>query len=275
MKHEHYVNIFAPYGFHHAKFFSGYPYFFAKKPEVIANILHLDNPLEALIFSQARTNMKYSDLIGLVLMNPDPLIHYTSESLKLLNRKELKNKSIILDKNEDSSIFKRIAHAYKIGAPQDIIAKAEINKDFKGNNWLYVTACDFNAFKINVKAITALASLSENELKAFKIHEFGFYLHWPKQDIHLNIDSLAIIASPKLLNQKLSALAKDCKSFGLLMKQFRNANSQFSQKDFSPINERQIRKYENGEAYPTYKNLTIIASKYQLSVNDYLNKLLV
>ncbi len=49
--------------------------------------------------------------------------------------------------------------------------------------------------------------------------------------------------------------------------------SEFTQKDFGELSERQIRKYENGENYPSYESLQVISSTYGMSVNEYLDVL--
>lgn len=181
---------------------------------------------------------------------------------------------LLLDTTHESKlIFRRIINAYKIQAPNEIIAKFEVYKEDNDEVSLQIMGADFTELTINSKAISAIANMTYKELLNFELEEYGFDISWPAKDIHLNLESFKMVADKKFMKKCMRKIGKEKREFGSLMKKFRESKSEFTQKDFGELSERQIRKYENGENYPSYETLQTISSSYNMTVNEYLNAL--
>lgn len=243
----------------------------------ISKIFHKEKvQLNFIAFSKKtkkQQRLEDQEVTGLICIVDEKFTDYASQLFSIRFRKELKGNLLFLDRTEESrSILRRIIHAYKIKATEDILVKAVIYQD-ANSILLQVTGADLTEYTIDSRSISSLARLTFKELQKFEIDEYGFDIHWPLQDIHLNLESFKIVDNPKLLKRRMKEIASEKESFGNLMKKFRERHGQLSQKDFGTLSERQIRKYENGENYPSYDALKIISEAFKMNVNEYLNAL--
>lgn len=236
----------------------------------IAPILHVKKiRIDCIVFLK-----KTEEFAGIVIIINDKFKDFYSEFTNFLSIKSLKDKILLLDESPESKlVLRRIINAYKINVPSEIIAKFSVHKEDDGEILLQIIAADFTELTINSKMISVLADMTYKELSAFKLEEFGFDVSWPAKDIHLNLESFKMIADKKFMKARIEKIEKEKKQFGALIKKYRENHSRFSQKDFGNLNERQIRKYENGESYPSYESLQTISSAYGMTVNEYLNAL--
>lgn len=200
---------------------------------------------------------------GLILQS-EPALHTISGSylLKGLNKK-------IIDKIHTvrKEVITRIIHAWQIGAQKDLIAEFEVTSDGQ----LYVMSCDFNFFKCNHKEFRSLTNLSEKDLINYQIDKFGRYIEWPMKDIHLDVYSFKSKVDEKYKKELLLENLKHFKDLGKRMELFRKKQKK-SQKEFS-LSDRQIRRFEAGTAFPSYKALEKIALEYNLKLDEYVGKL--
>lgn len=271
------IEIYAPKGFIYENEVIKYHNSELLDKPKIAQILHKDAiRFDCIIISKkARKNQRLQDqeVLGLICIVDQKFTDYASQFFTIGFRKELKNKILLLDETEESrAILRRIIHAHEIKAVEDIIAKVVVYNDANVNS-LQITSTDLSEYTIDSKSIASLCALSYKELQDFEIDEYGFDIHWPKKDIHLSLESFKIVCDPKFLKKRLNEIAKEKQAFGALMKKFREKTGKLMQKDFGALNERQIRKYENGENFPSYDALQTISEKYEMSVNDYLKAL--
>lgn len=244
----------------------------------IAPLLHKKNiRIDCIIFAKKtkkKQNLLEQEVAGVVFIADDEFKDNLSEFTSFFAIKELRNKILLLDTSQESKlILRRIINAYKIQAPSEIIAKFAVYKEDNNEISLQITAADFTELTINSKEISALAKITYKELLNFELEEYGFDISWPIKDIHLNLESFKMVSDVKFMKKKMREIGKEKKEFGSLMKKYRENKSEFTQKDFGDLSERQIRKYENGENYPSYESLQIISSAYGMTVNEYLNAL--
>lgn len=272
------TEIIAPKCSAYAREVAAYPNSRLLDKSKIAPIFHKKNlRIDCIIFSKKTKkhhNLLDSDVAGVVFVADEKFKDYFSEFVSFVAIKELKNKILLLDTSQESKlVLRRIINAYKIQAPGEIIAKFAVYKEGNDEILLQITAADFTELTISFKMISALANMTYKELLNFELEEYGFDISWPTKNVHLNLESFKMVSDKKFLKTRMREIGKEKKEFGYLMKKHREDKSEFSQKDFGDLSERQIRKYENGENYPSYESLQVIGSAYGMAVNEYLNTL--
>ncbi|MBS0289815.1 MAG: helix-turn-helix domain-containing protein [Proteobacteria bacterium] len=272
------TEIIAPKSSVYANEVAAYPHSKLLDKSKIAPILHKKSiRIDCIVFAKKATkkqNLIDHKVMGVVIVADDKFKDYLSEIASFFSIKELKNKILLLDESSESKlILRRIINAYKIQAPSELIAKFSVYKEENDEVFLQITAADFTELTINPKTISALANMTYDQLLQFELEEYGFNVCWPKKDIHLNLESFKIVTDQKFMKKRMKEIEKDKKEFGALMKKYRESSSEFTQKDFGGISDRQIRKYENGENYPSTESLQTISATYGLTINDYFEKL--
>lgn len=271
------TEIIAPKNSIFASEVAGYPNSKLLDKARIATIFHKKNiHMDCIVFSKntrKKQNTLGGEVMGVIFVADDKFKDFLSEFASLVAIKELKNKTLLLDTSTESkAVLRRIINAYKIQSPSEIIAKFAVYKE-DDEILLQIKAADFTELTINAKEINALANMSYKELSNFELEEYGFDISWPAQDIHLSLESFKMISDKKFMKKRIKEIGEEKKVFGSLMKKYRETQSQFTQKDFGTLSERQVRKYENGENYPSYDSLQAISSAYGMTVNEYLNAL--
>ena len=106
------------------------------------------------------------------------------------------------------------------------------------------------------------------ERSDFTISEEGSYLHWAKQDIHLDLDALRYAIDPNIKHKfdayKLTYDQLFGKAIATLRKQ-----SKLKQSDIMGLSERQVSRIEKGEG-TKIETLSLFAQAHQMKLNDYL-----
>jgi DNA-binding XRE family transcriptional regulator len=157
----------------------------------------------------------------------------------------------------------RILNAWEVGAADQLIATATV-----AGNSLLVQTCDFTLHTIPFESLKALRVISNRE--RFVIARDGSYVHWPEQDIHLDMDALRYAIDPDWREKKDRERLLHNKRFGAAVEVLRK-DFNLTQADFFPdVSEREIRRIEKGEILPRVATLNSIAKKHGLVLNDYL-----
>lgn len=214
---------------------------------------------------------KLDSILGVVLLDlNNNLSLFLSEFIKHLNKKEILNKLFVVnDEKIAEEMFKKITHANKIDSASSLIMHAEILPNGK----LRVISCDFKKYDIDISNIKSLKAMDSKELKNFEIEKYGSYIYWPEKDVHLDLTSFKAAVDPDFKKKLLKKSLSKNKEFGNMMKAFRVSKG-LSQKDFGgDISERQLRRYESGEQWPTFKTFEKISQIFGLSVHEYLRQL--
>ncbi len=167
----------------------------------------------------------------------------------------------------NEEVVKRIVHAWRIGAQNDLIADFTVDSDGE----MFALSCDFQIYKCNYKQFDSLIDVSREDLGQFQIDRFGRYVNWESKDIHLDIFSFKAIVDEKFKKELFVKNLKHYKDLGLRMEAFRKSKG-LTQKDFELV-DRQIRRFENSEDFPGSKALQSIASTYNLEIGEYLEAL--
>lgn len=158
----------------------------------------------------------------------------------------------------------RVLNAWKMGSEHDLIAAAAVF-----NARLYVLNCAFEKFEVAFSDLPVLKKIHPSELVSFEIDKAGSFLHWPKQDIHVDIDDLRYFTDEKWrLKIDQDRLIYDTK-FGAAIMTLREEMG-VKQKDIAGLTSRQLRRIEKGEARPRIETFSLIAKGHKMSLDEYL-----
>lgn len=143
--------------------------------------------------------------------------------------------------HQNPEVLRRLLRAWQLGTPEALIADASVAEDT-----LFVVSCSFQLYNIPFAELPALRKISQENRNSFVIDEDGSFLHWPHDDIHIDIDTLEYQTNPEYRrNADLKRLQHNRK-FGITLKQLRN-KAGLRQSDIPGLSARQVRRIENGE----------------------------
>ena len=111
---------------------------------------------------------------------------------------------------------------------------------------LFVVSFSFQFYNIPFAELPALRKISQENRNSFVIDEDGSFLHWPHDDIHIDIDTLEYNTNPEYRNKADLKRLQHNRKFGITLKQLRN-KAGLRQSDIPGLSARQVRRIENGE----------------------------
>ena len=90
--------------------------------------------------------------------------------------------------------------------------------------------------------------------------------------MHLDLESFRVRIDDKLKMglKKKKMLAN--KGYGIAIKKIRESHN-IKQSDIKNISEREVRRIEKGESFPTVKTLEILGKAHGMEFNDYLEEI--
>ncbi len=160
----------------------------------------------------------------------------------------------------------RVMQAWKNGMQDKLIATAEV-----AQNLLLLITCALETLEVSFNEVAALRKIPISDRQHFKISSEGSYIHWPNQDIHLDVESLRYATDNEWRKlQDIHRLNAD-RRFAAAIANLRKARG-IKQSGISGLSERQVRRIESGEP-TTAKALECLAKSHGLSLNHYLNKI--
>ena len=163
----------------------------------------------------------------------------------------------------NAELPQRVINAWSWGAQDQLIANATVMGDR-----LLVFSCGMEKLEIVFDALPCLKSIPIDERANFKISEEGSYLHWPKQDIHLDLDGLRYAINPNIKHKFDAYKLTHDQAFGKAIATLRK-QSKLRQSDIIGLSERQVSRIEKGEG-TKLETLSLFAQAHQMELNDYL-----
>jgi hypothetical protein len=160
----------------------------------------------------------------------------------------------------------RVITAWHIGAQNQLIADASVL-----NNSLIVLTCNLDTIEIPLEILTKLVDIPQGEVGQFIIASDGSYLYWPKQDIHLDLDSLRYMLDPKCKQRADQAKLLADKRLGSAVA-FLRTSLGLNQAAITGLSERHVRRIEHGER-ASVKSLTFLAEAHTMELDEYLSKI--
>jgi hypothetical protein len=168
---------------------------------------------------------------------------------------------------ESKAVLRRIVFAHAHGAADQLIASVEII-----DGRLLVWSCKPTLYECAIKNISALQSLSPQQLARLQISESGSRIHWPQADVDLDLATIRYHTDPvyraaedKNSRQRALAYAKS-------IRKVREKHG-IKQNAVRGLSERQIRRLESGAVQPHHKTLEKLAAAHSLTVDSYLGEL--
>lgn len=167
--------------------------------------------------------------------------------------------------HHDYSVPKRVLSAWEHGGQEQLIANATV-----ANDKLFLNSCALETLEVPFDALPALKRIPKNARASFEISEEGSYIHWPKADIHLDIDAIRGALDPDWRARTLATHLTHSKRYGEAIAHLRKERN-LRQSDIPGLSERQVRRIETGARLKTGA-LRFLASAHGLLLDDYLTR---
>lgn len=130
----------------------------------------------------------------------------------------------------------------------------------------------FGRLEVPVGAISRLRDVHKPENEAFEIDEYGDFVFWPGQDVHMGWAQFLQAVDPQArlrAEQKSEAFNR---AYGLAIRRLRES-CQLRQSDIKGLDERTVRRIETGATRATASAIRFLAAAHRLSPEDYMRRL--
>lgn len=181
---------------------------------------------------------------------------------ELANLRTMRNTIV----HSDFKVPNRILFAWQAGAQGELIADARVFGED-----LIIVSCEPNTYAIPFASISALDEIPVQERGDFRLADDGSYLHWPGQDIHLDLDSLLIEIQPERRARAEKVKRAHGKVYGEAIARLRS-ESGLRQGDIAGLSEREVRRIESS-GQVTVDSLRKLAAAHRLKLSEYLDRL--
>lgn len=184
---------------------------------------------------------------------------------QMLHQAEIRSSQrILLHSNQE--VPKRVLRAWSLGCPAELIATAQVTHDE-----LFVLACDHSFFRVKFEEMAALRNIPPQRRSTFTISSEGSYLHWPEDDVHIDLDAVRYLKDDAWGEKKKSERLLYDVRFGEVVAALRKRNG-IKQAEIHGLSERQVRRIEKGER-TKIDTLAIVARSHGLSLKEYLDEI--
>lgn len=170
--------------------------------------------------------------------------------------------------HSDPDVPARVLRAFSIGAEDELIGNATVIEGL-----LFLIGCSGATYDIPMDQHPVLRRIPKPDRHRFCIAPDGAFVHWPKQDIHLDLGEARIFLDPGEQEKAKARSAQSSEQFGQALVAIRN-RQKIRQSDIPGLSERQVRRYEHGARVPL-QSLRTLAKAHGMQLNDYLDELAV
>jgi transcriptional regulator with XRE-family HTH domain len=166
----------------------------------------------------------------------------------------------------DDTIPRRVLSAWSIAEQNKLIADATVSDDR-----LFVISCALKRFEVPFERFAALRDMPNAERSDFTIQPDGAYIHWPRPDVHLDLEAIRVAIDPGMRRRATRIKAHHDERYGQAIAMVRQKHG-LKQSDIEGLSERQVRRIEKGEG-TTVQALERLAQAHGISLQDYLTQL--
>jgi hypothetical protein len=156
-----------------------------------------------------------------------------------------------------------VLRAWEIGAQDRLIAEADVS-----NGTLFVLSCALERLQIPLARLRPLARLPKARRREFDLATDGSYLHWPRGDVHLDLDALRYVVDPAWRARADLERVTHHARFGRAVAVLRKERG-LKQTQIPGVSARQVRRIEGG-SLPGSKTLRRLARAQGLDLGEYL-----
>ncbi len=137
---------------------------------------------------------------------------------------------------------------------------------------LYVMTSSGKKITIPFEQIKSLKDSSYKVRSNFRVSEEGSYIHWPDNDLHMDLDGLMVLIDQSYRDRaKLESLRYNT-VFGAGVASIRKECC-VTQSEIDGVSEKEIRRIEKGEIFPNSSTIKKMAKAHSLNFDEYLNKI--
>ena len=153
----------------------------------------------------------------------------------------------------------------QLNAQSELIATASVADDR-----LIVISCEPKTYEVGFNAMPALKKISRKHRRDFKIAEDGAFIHWPSEDIDLDLDAIRSATDPLWRKKSERIRRAHGREYGRAIASMRRAHD-LKQSEVDGISERQLRRIEQ-TGYVSVSVLEKLAKAHRLPLDRYLHK---
>jgi hypothetical protein len=168
--------------------------------------------------------------------------------------------------HSDPEVPARVLRAFCKGAENNLIADARLI-----DNRLFLISCSGEASELPMDQHQGLRKIPKPDRGGFVIAPDGAYIHWPKPDVHLDLEDTRFFLDPSERERVKARRAQVNARFGESVASLRRSRG-LRQSDISGLSERQIRRYEQGTHVPL-GSLRLLARGHGMELGEYLDEL--
>jgi hypothetical protein len=160
----------------------------------------------------------------------------------------------------------RVLRAWQAGSQGELIADARVVGDE-----LFVLSCEPETYRVPFASIPVLRKMTVQERGDFRLADDGSYLHWPGQDIHLDLDALLVAIVPERRMRAEKVKHAYGQRYGEGIARLRSEKG-LRQNDIAGLSEREVRRIES-DGRITVDSLRKLAAAHRMELPDYLRDL--
>jgi len=162
-----------------------------------------------------------------------------------------------------SGVPTRVLRAWQGGAQDALIAEVSLSE-----GRLFLLSCALERLELPIRDVPALARVSNADLDDFELAEDGSYVHWPRPDVHLDLDAVRYLIDPGARRRMDLARVAHDRRFGEAVAAVRRARG-LEQSAIPGVSGRQVRRIEAG-SIPRVSTLEKLAAAHRMKVDEYL-----
>ncbi len=160
----------------------------------------------------------------------------------------------------------RVLRAWQMGAQEELIADARVIGDE-----ILVVSCEPETYRVPFASVPALRKMPIAERGDFRLADDGSYLHWPTQDIHLDLDALLVAIDPERRKKAEKIKHAYGQRYGEAIARLRSETG-LRQSDIPGLSEREVRRIES-DGQATVDSLRKLATAHRMKLSEYLDRL--
>ena len=130
----------------------------------------------------------------------------------------------------------------------------------------------FKRLRVPLEALPKLAKAKRKELQNFEIDPYGDFIYWPAHDIHMGWSQFEQAVNPQARLRVEQKNRKFNECYGRAIRTLRKS-VKLSQRAIDGLNERTVRRIEQGKARATSNAIAKLARAHQMKPQEYMSVL--